>query len=120
MSRPVNSADLLRGAAVGVVAPPIGYLLLMNLPALLFVAALVLAALRRTPESMAERMLGWILLLPIGVTGLWAGTSHVFFAATAAAHIGWQTSPFQFEVGVANLGIGVSAIAATWLGRPAG
>jgi hypothetical protein len=43
-----------------------------------------------------------VLLLPIGITGLWAGVSHVFFPATAAAHIGWQVSPFQFEVGMAD------------------
>lgn len=53
-------------------------------------------------------------MLPIGVTGLWAGISHVFFPATAAAHIGWQVSPFQFEVGMADLAIGVTAVAAFW------
>jgi hypothetical protein len=55
-----------------------------------------------------------MLLLPIGVTGLWAGISHVFFPATAAAHIGWQVSPFQFEVGMADLAIGVTAIGSFW------
>ena len=61
-----------------------------------------------------ERLLAWILLLPIGVTGLWAGVSHVFFPAVAAAHIGWQTSPFQFEVGMADFAIGVG-IGVAWL-----
>jgi len=51
---------------------------------------------------------------------LWAFVGHVFAAEPVARSIGWSTSPFQFEVGVANLGIGVSAIAAVWLGRPAG
>jgi hypothetical protein len=50
-----------------------------------------------------------LLLLPIGATGLWAGVFHVFFSATAAAHIGWQVSPFQFEVGMADFAIGVTA-----------
>lgn len=89
-------------------------LLLRNLPAFFFVAALLSATFLRDGKSMAERFLAWILLLPIGVTGLWAATSHLFFPAVAAAHIGWQTSPFQFEVGMADLAIGVTACIAFW------
>ena len=38
-----------------------------NLPAFLFVAALLIAAFRRAPQwSTPERFLSWILLLPIG------------------------------------------------------
>jgi hypothetical protein len=87
---------------------------LRNLPAFLFVAALVFAALLRGRGDAAERLLAWTLLLPIGVTGLWAGISHVFFPAMAAAHIGWQVSPFQFEVGMADLAIGMTACIAFW------
>jgi disulfide bond formation protein DsbB len=68
----------------------------------------------RDGKPAAERFLAWILLLPIGVTGLWAGISHIFFPAVAAAHIGWQVSPFQFEVGTADLAIGVTACIAFW------
>jgi hypothetical protein len=93
------------------IAESIGFLV-RNLPALLFVIALVVAAARRGHGSAAERFLSWILLLPIGVTGLWAGVTHVFFPATAAAHIGWAASPFQFEVGMADLAIGVTACVA--------
>ncbi len=91
----------------------IGFLL-RNLPAVLFVAAFVLAGLRRSSGSASERLLAWVLLLPIGITGLWAGVSHVFFPAVAAAHIGWETSPFQFEVGMADLAIGVTACLSFW------
>ena len=93
----------------------IGFLL-RNLPAVLLVAALVLAALRRGYGSTAERFLAWILLLPIGVTGLWAGLTHVFFPTVAAAHIGWQTSPFQFEVGVHDGAWGVLGFLCIWIG----
>jgi len=86
---------------------------LRNLPALLFVAAIVLALSLRA-ATLVERLLAWILLLPIGITGLWAGASHVFFPAVAAAHIGWQVSPFQFEVGMADFAIGVTACIAFW------
>ncbi len=85
-----------------------------NLPALLFVLALAVAAAQRGRGIAAERFLSWILLLPIGVTGLWAGIAHIFFPAIAADHIGWRTSPFQFEVGMADLAFGVTACLAFW------
>lgn len=87
---------------------------LQNLPALLFVLALVMATARRGHGPTAERFLSWILLLPLGVTGLWAGAFHIFFPATAASLIGWQVSPFQFEVGMADLAIGATACIAFW------
>jgi hypothetical protein len=87
---------------------------LRNLPVFLFVAALVLAAVRRTSASGPERLLGWILLLPIGVTGLWAAVFHLFFPQIAAADIGWEVSPFQFEVGTADLAIGATACVSFW------
>ncbi|MEJ0047443.1 MAG: efflux RND transporter permease subunit [Rhodospirillales bacterium] len=87
---------------------------LQNLPALLFLLALLVAATRRHHGPAAERFLSWILLLPIGVTGLWAGAFHVFFPATAAKLIGWEVSPFQFEVGMSDLAIGATAFAAFW------
>jgi hypothetical protein len=55
-----------------------------------------------------------MLLLPLGVTGLWAGAFHVIFPATAARFIGWDTSPFQLEVGMADLAIGATACIAFW------
>jgi len=89
-------------------------LVLQNLPALLLVVALATAAARRGHGPTAERFLSWTLLLPIGVTGLWAGAFHVFLPATAAALIGWQASPFQFEVDMADLAIGATACVAFW------
>jgi hypothetical protein len=74
----------------------------------------VIAAAGRGHEPIAERFLSWILLLPIGVTGLWAGLFHVFLPGTAAAPIGWEVSPFQFEVGMADLAIGVTACISFW------
>ena len=87
---------------------------LKNLPVLLFVLALICAHFVPSPRPAAERYLAWLLLLPIGVTGLWAGVFHVFFPAMAAADIGWQASPFQFEVGMADLAIGITAVISFW------
>ena len=87
---------------------------LRNLPVFLFVAALALAAAWRTGAPAADRLLAWILLLPIGVTGLWAAVFHLFFPQIAAADIGWEVSPFQFEVGLADLAIGATACVSFW------
>ena len=87
---------------------------LRNLPAILLVLAVALAIARRKSPRFAERFLGWVLLLPIGITCLWAGIYHVFFSSTAAHFIGWQVSPFQFEVGMADLALGATAVWAFW------
>ncbi len=55
-----------------------------------------------------------MLLLPIGVRGLWAAVFHLFFREIAAADIGWEVSPFQSEVGVADLAIGATACVSFW------
>ena len=52
--------------------------------------------------------------MPIGVTGLWAAVFHLFFPQIAAADIGWEMSPLQFEVGMADLAIGVTACVSFW------
>ena len=69
----------------------IGFLL-RNLPAIMLVAALLLGSLGASRGGVASRYLGWVLLLPIGVTGLWAGITHVVFPQVAAQHIGWQAA----------------------------
>ena len=87
---------------------------LRNLPVFLFVAALVIAWLSRSGGTIADRLLAWILLLPIGVSGLWAALFHLFFPEMAAADIGWEPSPFQFEVGMADLAMGATACVSFW------
>ena len=42
------------------------------------------------------------------------GIYDVFFPSTAAHFIGWQVSPFQFEVGMADLALGATAVWAFW------
>ena len=51
-------------------------------------------------------------MLPIGVGGLWAGFFHVAYPEMAARFIGWADSPFQYEVGMADLAFGVAGCAA--------
>ena len=55
----------------------------------------------------AEALLSWFLFFALGVTFLYNFVMHVFFSEMAASFIGWQTSPFQKEVGFASLGFSV-------------
>ncbi|MFY9885299.1 MAG: DUF6790 family protein, partial [Candidatus Cybelea sp.] len=48
------------------------------------------------------------------LTGLWAGAFHIFLPGAASADIGWHASPFEFEVGMADLAIGITACVAFW------
>ena len=86
---------------------------LSNLPAILFAAAFVLAGVTKSPTYFPARLLGW-LLLSVGITYTWAGFFHIVFPHVAASSIGWQVSPFQFEIGVADASIGIVAIISFW------
>lgn len=53
----------------------------------------------------------YIIVLNIGIAGLYSFLGHAFFPDKIAEEIGWQTgSPFQFEVAIANLSFGVLGI----------
>lgn len=90
---------------------------LSHLPIILFASAVLAAVLQRDGRKVASRLLDWLLLLAVGVQSLWAGLFHVFAPHLAAASIGWQVSPFQFEVGIADIAVGCVAIAAFRLGH---
>src|SRR3990172_9161705 len=92
-------------------------------PILLWVAALLCAgiAIWREPRPILrgfviDRLLRYLFLFPLGLQGLWAFFGQVFFPERSAAAIGWATSPFQYEVGVANLGLGLASLYAAFRG----
>lgn len=91
-------------------------LVLSNVPTIMFVAAIVLAFPPHSGKSLSRRLLDWMLLLGIGVSYVWGGFFHVFFPDLAARSIGWANSPFQFEIGVADIAIGIVAIISFWRG----
>ena len=53
----------------------------------------------------------------VGVSGIAPGSGHLFMPAPVAASIGWPTSRFQWEVGLANVGYGVAGVMAPSYGR---
>ncbi len=91
------------------------------MPVLSWVAVLVFAGIAiwrgARPISrgfVIDRLLRYSFLFPLGMLSLWGFIGHVFFPDRAAAVIGWSPSPFQYEVGVANLGLGLLSIYAAF------
>jgi hypothetical protein len=89
-------------------------LVVSNVPLIMFVAAMLIATIVRRPAAIAERYLAWLLLLSVGIDGIWAGIFHIFFPGIASGEIGWQPSPFEFEIGVADLSLGIVAVMSFW------
>jgi hypothetical protein len=72
----------------------------------------------RTRERVVQVFLLYFLVVDIGVFGVIGASGHIFRADEIAEEIGWPTgSPFQYEVGVANLGFGVTGILCIWYRR---
>lgn len=70
----------------------------------------------RTPQRVVEVLLLNLLVVFAGIGGLMGAMAHTWRAAQTAAYIGWPAgSPFQFEVAMANLGLGVLGILCIWL-----
>jgi len=57
-----------------------------------------------------EQALRWILYIALGWTSAVGSLTHTVFARSTAASIGWKTSGFQYEVGFANLAVGLAGI----------
>jgi len=82
-------------------------------PIILYILAFVFAYfMHNLATSFYSALFFGILLFSVGIQGIWAWMGHCFFSERVAKHIGWQTSPFQHEVGYANLGFGIAAILA--------
>ncbi len=62
-----------------------------------------------------ETTLKWLILILIGIGGVIVFMMHTFNSDAIAKQIGWATgSPFQLEVGAANLAIAVLGIISYW------
>lgn len=90
------------------------------LPPLFFVLSWVFAMLgwdavgAESDPPFDENALRWLLFLAVGWTGIGGSVSHIIFAKQTARSIGWQTNGFQYEVGFANLAIGLAALYAAY------
>lgn len=92
------------------------------IPAILYVAALALGVagvgLPGGSDDLSA-LAQWMLVVSLGLDSLWAATGHLLATEMVAKSIGWAPSPFQKEIGAANVGIGLSAMVAAFLGGSA-
>ncbi|MBA4377044.1 MAG: hypothetical protein C0401_12855 [Anaerolinea sp.] len=85
--------------------------LFMLTVALLAIIIHVALMKQRSAKRIIEITLLYLLVISVGVGALIAGFMHVFNGPATAKMIGWQPgSPFQYEVGVADMAFGLIGV----------
>jgi hypothetical protein len=93
-------------------------------PIIFFTIALLLALFKlsrlkkRTTAQTIEVLLVYFMVSNIGIDALFGAYFQIFQAQQTAGMIGFTFSPFEFEVAMANVGIGIAALLSIfWRGR---
>lgn len=74
------------------------------------------ASSAQDPRQRIEAVLLYLLVLGLGVSGLWGFVGHFFLSEQVARSIGWATgSPFQQELAFYHLGMGTVALLCLWI-----
>lgn len=67
-------------------------------------------------RRLLESVLLYLLVLGIGVTGVWGFVGHFFLSDQVARSIGWETaSPFQLELAFYHLASGIVGLQCLWI-----
>lgn len=74
--------------------------------------------LQLVPISRAGAYVAWgeILFYVIGIWFVYTGILHAYFQHIVAPSIGWQPSPFEYELGWMEIPLGAVAMMALWRG----
>ena len=83
------------------------WIILLGITALCSIVHLARSKKPRTAKNIIGVVLIYLFALNYGLMGIMAFYQHAFNSAAVAAMIGWQPSPFQFEMAMTNLAIGV-------------
>ncbi len=70
---------------------------------------------RSSSAAIAGTYLLYLLVIYVGLMGLLTAYAHVFRPLQTSASIGWSTSPYEYEVGMADLTVGVLGVLCLWL-----
>jgi uncharacterized membrane protein len=70
---------------------------------------------RSSRAAIARTYLLYFLFLYVGLMGLLTAYAHVLRPIQTSASIGWSTSPYEYEVGMADLTIGVLGVLCLWV-----
>jgi hypothetical protein len=83
---------------------------------LLYLAHILWALVTGATENWPRDLVAYGVFYLIGWAGIGGGISHAVFGRTTSASIGWKPSPFETEIGFANLGFGVAGVLAPMYG----
>lgn len=84
-----------------------------NIPILMTALALAIGEFRVLyckEKPCGDIFLSQLMFFAVGLSGISGFIFHAFFPVMTAQFIGWENSPFQFEVAMANLGMGCMGI----------
>ena len=70
---------------------------------------------RHSAARVAETYLVYFFFIYVGLMGLLTAYAHVLRPLQTSASIGWQPSPFEYEVGMADLTIGILGVLCFWI-----
>src|SRR5271155_1065247 len=70
---------------------------------------------RSSGTAIAGTFLLYLLVIYVGLEGLLTAYAHVFRPIQTSASIGWTTSPYEYEVGMADLTVGVLGVLCLWI-----
>ncbi len=83
-----------------------------------FCIHLILSKKRRSVEFKMQLLVMYFLVFIIGFQSFLSFMAHTFFANQTADLLGWaKNSPFQWEVGIANLAFSLMGFLSIWLKR---
>ena len=69
---------------------------------------------RSSKQAIAATYLIYLLVIYVGLMGILTAYAHVFRPIQTSASIGWSTSPYEYEVGMADLTLGVLGVLCLW------
>jgi hypothetical protein len=78
-------------------------------------ASIHLASSSGSRTAIARTYLLYLLVIYVGLMGVFTAYAHVFRPIQTSASIGWAPSPYEYEVGMADLTVGVLGILCLWL-----
>jgi hypothetical protein len=70
---------------------------------------------RSSKTAIARTYLLYLLFIYVGLMGILTAYAHVFRPEQTSASIGWSTSPYEYEVGMADLTVGVLGVLCLWI-----
>jgi hypothetical protein len=77
---------------------------------------LAISAKRRSSHAaIAQTYLIYLFFIYVGLMGVLTAYAHVFRPVQTSASIGWSTSPYEYEVGMADMTVGVLGLLCPWL-----